>query len=132
VWHEPIDGSPDRCGAVAGQFPAYCSGRRSPGRLGTSDVSAGSTVGQSLALPDENVQWLGNGLIFPSSASGVWNLERWRAASRTTEVISPSAGLPQLVRDGSKIAFFDYDATVMWKAEAHGRSRTRLGHEATR
>jgi Tol biopolymer transport system component len=73
------------------------------------------------------VQWLGDDLIFPSNASGSWALERWRAPSRTTERIAPSAGLPQVSRDGSTIVFFDFDANVLWKMDADGRNRTRLG-----
>lgn len=73
------------------------------------------------------VRWLGDDLIFPSSASGAWALERWRASTRTTEILAPSAGAPQVSRDGSTIVFFDYDAGELWKMDADGRNKVLVG-----
>jgi serine/threonine protein kinase/Tol biopolymer transport system component len=69
------------------------------------------------------VRWVGDDLIYASSASGVWGLERWRAATRTTEVVLPRVGAPQVSRDGATIAFFDYDAGEFWTMDADGRNR---------
>jgi hypothetical protein len=71
------------------------------------------------------VQWLGDDLIFPSSASGAWALERWRASSQTTEILAPSAGVPQVSRDGSTVLFYDFDTSELWKMDADGRNRLR-------
>jgi Tol biopolymer transport system component len=72
------------------------------------------------------VRWLGDDLIFPSTASGRWALERWRASARTTEVLGPAGGLPQVSRDGSTVIYWDYDASKMWKMDADGRNKVLL------
>jgi serine/threonine protein kinase/Tol biopolymer transport system component len=73
------------------------------------------------------VRWLGDDLIYPSTASGALALERWRASTRTTEILAPGAGTPQVSQDGASIAFFDYDAGELWKMGADGRNKTLVG-----
>jgi serine/threonine protein kinase/Tol biopolymer transport system component len=72
-----------------------------------------------------DVQWVGDDLIFPSMASGTWTLDRWRASTRTTEVLAPAGGAPQVTRDGS-IVYFDYDSGELVKLDASGRNKTVL------
>jgi eukaryotic-like serine/threonine-protein kinase len=80
-----------------------------------------------------DVQWLGDDLIFPSMASGSWTLDRWRASTRTTEILAPAGGVPQVIGDGS-IAFFDYDSGELLKMDAGGRNKTlvRRGNPTVR
>jgi serine/threonine protein kinase/WD40 repeat protein len=97
----------------------------------TSDASATTWAQTVPKTPQKgpigfDVQWLGDDLIFPSLASGNWALERWRASTRTTEVIAPGGGAPQVARDGS-IAFFDYDLGEAFKMDASGRNTISLG-----
>ena len=70
------------------------------------------------------VRWLGDDLVFPSTASGTWQLERWRASTRTREIVGRAGGLPQVTPDGSTLVYYDYDAFRMWKLEANGPSKT--------
>jgi hypothetical protein len=72
------------------------------------------------------VRWLGDDLVFPSSASGAWNLERWRASTRTTEVLGRAGGEPQVSRDGSTLVYWDYDAGQLWRLDRDGGNKTLL------
>ncbi len=69
------------------------------------------------------VRWLGDDLVFPSTASGTWQLERWRASTRTREMVGRAGGLPQVTPDGSTLVYYDYDAFRMWKLAANGPSK---------
>ncbi len=73
------------------------------------------------------VAWLDDDLLYPSSASGGWVLERRRVSAQTTETLARAGGLPQVSQDGKTIAFFDYDAGELWKVDADGRNRTLAG-----
>jgi eukaryotic-like serine/threonine-protein kinase len=73
-----------------------------------------------------DVQWLGDDLIFPTMTSGRWTLDRWRASTRTTEIIVPAGGMPQVNADGS-IVYFDYDTGELLKIALDGRNKTVLG-----
>ena len=101
----------------------------------TSDAGAGKWTQVVPTTPQKgpigfDVAWLGDDLIFPSMASGSWTLERWRAATRTTETIAGAGGLPQVSRDGS-IVDFDYDTGELLKMDASGRNKTRLARGST-
>jgi serine/threonine protein kinase/Tol biopolymer transport system component len=72
------------------------------------------------------VRWLGDDLVFPSTASGRWALERWRASTRTTEILEEAGGLPQVSRDGSTVVYCDYDAFKLWKMDADGHNKVLL------
>jgi len=98
----------------------------------TSDATAARWTQAVPATPAKGpigfgVRWLGDDLLFPSSASGAWALERWRASTRTTQGLAPAGGLPQVSRDGSTIGFFDYDTGEFWTMDADGRNRTLTG-----
>ena len=72
------------------------------------------------------VRWMGDDLVFPSMASGRWNLERWRASTRSTQALGPAGGVPQVTRDGSTLVYWDYDANQLWKLDADGRNKVQL------
>jgi serine/threonine protein kinase/Tol biopolymer transport system component len=96
----------------------------------TSDATA-SMFAQTIPVTPQkgpigfDVQWIGDDLVFPSMASGSWNLERWRASTRTTEIIGPAGGLPQVGPDGS-VVYFDYDSGNLLLTDTGGR-KTTLG-----
>ena len=96
----------------------------------TSDASATKWTQTVPTTPQKgpigfDVQWLGDDLVFPSMASGRWTLDRWRASTRTTEIVVPAGGVPQVNPDGS-IVYFDYDAGEMFKM-APGGEKMSLG-----
>jgi dipeptidyl aminopeptidase/acylaminoacyl peptidase len=98
----------------------------------TSDASAARWTQTVPTTPVKGpigfgVRWLGDDLLYPSSASGGWTLERWRASSRSTQILAPAGGNPQVSRDGSTIVFFDYDTGELWKMDADGRNKTLAG-----
>jgi Tol biopolymer transport system component len=76
------------------------------------------------------LQWVGDDLIYASSASGVWGLDRWRASTGTTEVLVSRAGNPQVSRDGSTIAFFDFDTGELSTMDADDRNKV-LAHRGS-
>jgi Tol biopolymer transport system component len=67
--------------------------------------------------------WVGDDLLYAATASGGFALTRWRAASKTTEVVAQSAGNQSVSRDGSRIVYFDFDAGELWKADGTKRDR---------
>jgi Tol biopolymer transport system component len=73
------------------------------------------------------VQWIGDDLLFvPGTGSGM-GVARWFAATRKTEMLAPSGGLPSVSRDGSTIVYFDYDTRELWRMDADGDNRVLLG-----
>jgi Tol biopolymer transport system component len=72
------------------------------------------------------LRWMGDDLSFMASASGGFALMRWRAATKTMEVLAQSGGNHTVSRDGSTMVFYDYDTAELWKADAAGRNRVRL------
>jgi hypothetical protein len=93
----------------------------------TSDASAARWTETVAQTPVKGpigfgVAWLGDDLLFPSSASGAWAVERWRASTRATDVVAPAGGFPQASRDGSTIVYGDLDAFQWRKIDADGRT----------
>jgi hypothetical protein len=73
------------------------------------------------------VQWIGDDLLFvPGTGSGM-GVARWWASTGKTEMLAPSGGLPSVSRDGSTIAYFDYDTVELWRMDGLGDNRMRLG-----
>jgi len=75
------------------------------------------------------LRWMGDDLVYPATASGGFALTRWRVATKTTEVLAPSAGNQSVSADGSRIVYFDYDTGEVWKAD--GAKRDRLTSSGT-
>ena len=73
------------------------------------------------------LRWIGDDLSFMASASGGFALTRWQASTKTTETLAQSSGNHSVSRDGSILAFYDYDAADLWKSDGAGRNRVRLG-----
>jgi Tol biopolymer transport system component len=72
------------------------------------------------------VQWIGDDLLFvPGTGSGM-GVARWRASTGKPEMLAPSGGLPSVSRDGSTIAYFDYDTRELWRMDGRGGNRVRL------
>jgi Tol biopolymer transport system component len=97
--------------------------------ISTSDASAARWTRTIPTTPVKGpigfgVRWLGDDLVYPSSASGAWALERWRASTGRTQILAPAGGAPQVSRDGSLVAYFDYDTGELWRMDADGRNRT--------
>ena len=61
------------------------------------------------------VRWVGDELSFTATASGGFALTRWRTSTRTSEILAQSSGNHSVSRDGSTIAFYDYDTAEHWE-----------------
>ena len=72
------------------------------------------------------LRWTGEDLLFMADASGGFALTRWRAATKSSEIVAPSSGEQSVSRDGSVLVFYDFDAADLWKSDAAGRNRVRL------
>jgi eukaryotic-like serine/threonine-protein kinase len=70
------------------------------------------------------VEWLGDDLVYVASNSSGFALMRWHTATKTAERLVASAGDPAVSRDGSTIAFFDYDTGEQFTMDASGQNRT--------
>jgi serine/threonine protein kinase len=69
------------------------------------------------------LRWMGDDLVYPATASGGFALTRWRAATKTTEILAQSAGNQSVSADGSRIVYLDYDSGELWKADGAKRDR---------
>lgn len=73
------------------------------------------------------VRWAGEDLLYPAAAAGGFALTKWRAGTRTTEIVAQSAGNQSVSRDGSRLIYFDFDTAEVWKADLAGGERHLLG-----
>jgi eukaryotic-like serine/threonine-protein kinase len=72
------------------------------------------------------VEWLGDDLVYVASNSSGFALTRWNTSTKTAERLVASAGDPAVSRDGSTIAFFDYDTGEQRTMDASGQNRTTV------
>jgi Tol biopolymer transport system component len=96
----------------------------------TGDAAGGKWTPTVPAKPAKSnggfgVRWLGDDLVYVSSPSQGFALMRWRASTRSEEMLAPSSGSPSVSRDGSTILFADYDLREIWTMDAAGQNRAR-------
>jgi Tol biopolymer transport system component len=97
----------------------------------TSDAAAAEWIQTVPPKPAKGlagfgVRWIGEDLVYLSSASYRLALSRWRASTKSEQILAEGEGFPSLTRDRSTIKFWDYDSFEAWKMDLNTQNRVRI------